>query len=232
MQSTAIPAVLCVDDEELVLDLLQKVLAFNGFHSLAATNGREALRLLEQNPVDGVILDYSMPDMNGGLVAAEVRALNPHIPIILFSGSLDIPPSTLLMMDACVAKGEGLSKLLTILRWLLRVPSATPLKGRRFPRYPVELPFSIIVSRSGEKAMIEGSSTQLAEGGIGGRVDAEIEEGEVVRIRICDSLLDQPLEPSAQVRYRKGHMYGFQFLEVSPGDRAVLRQLCGLPASA
>jgi CheY-like chemotaxis protein len=231
MQSATIPVVLCVDDDELLLDLLQEVLAGHGFHSLTTTNGREALRLLEQNPVDAVILDYSMPDMNGEAVAVGVRTVTPHIPIILFSGSLDIPPSTLQLTDAFVAKGANLSALLTVLGRLLQ--SCTEHKPvRKFPRFAARLELAVTVDRTGQLAMLQGIATDLGEGGMGGTVDGDLEPGEYVLLSISDSRLETPLEPRAQVRYRKSGVYGFAFLDVNAPQQAKLRHLCGLLGAA
>ena len=123
MESTPVRnLVLCVDDEEVIRFLLESALERFGYVALVASDGREALRLAAQHRVDAVILDYCMPGMNGGEVALEMKRLRPDIPIILFSGSPDIPSSTLTHVDALVAKGEGLRPLLSVLARLLQIP--------------------------------------------------------------------------------------------------------------
>ena len=66
--------VLCVDDEEAIRCLLELALEPFGYVPLVASNGREALRLAAQHRLDAVILDYCMPEMNGGEVALENKA--------------------------------------------------------------------------------------------------------------------------------------------------------------
>jgi CheY-like chemotaxis protein len=218
--------VLCVDDEEAVRCLLEFALEPFGYVALVASNGREALRLAAQRRVDAVILDYVMPDMNGGEVAQEMKRLRPDVPIILFSGLPDIPSSTLMHVDAVVAKGEGLRPLLAVLARLLQVPGKKQRAVRRFPRFPARLSLAVTVDRAGKLAMLQGVSTELGEGGIGGIVDGELEPGECVLLTISDSRLKAQLEPRAQVRYRRDNHYGFAFSDVGPMEQANVKQLC------
>jgi two-component system alkaline phosphatase synthesis response regulator PhoP len=228
MESTPVRnVVLCVDDEEAIRCLLEVALEQFGYTALVACNGREALRLTAQHRADAVILDYCMPDMNGGEVALEMKRLRPDVPIILFSGSLDIPSSTLMRVNAFVAKGEGLRPLLAVLARLLQVPEKKQPAVRRFRRFPTRLSLAVTVDRAGELAMLQGVSTELSEGGIGGIVDGDLEPGECVLLTISDSRLKTTLEPRAQVRYRRDNHYGFEFSDVGPIEQANVRQFCG-----
>ena len=224
--------VLCVDDQDAIRCLLESALEQFGYTALVASSGREALRLTAQHRADAVILDYVMPDMDGGEVAREMKRLRPDVPIILFSGSQDIQPSTFMYVDAFVPKGEGLRPLLGVLARLLQAPGKKQFAVRRFPRFSARLSLAVTVSRAGELAMLQGISTELGEGGIGGIVDGDLEPGEVVLLTISDSRLEKQLEPRAQVRYRRDHHYGFAFSDVGPIEKATVRQFCGRLASA
>ncbi len=224
--------VLCVDDQDAIRCLLESALEQFGYTALVASSGREALRLTAQHRADAVILDYVMPDMDGGEVARKMKRLRPDVPIILFSGSQDIEPSTFMCVDAFVPKGEGLRPLLGVLARLLQAPGKKQFSVRRFPRFSARLSLAVTVSRAGELAMLQGISTELGEGGIGGIVDGDLEPGEVVLLTISDSRLEKQLEPRAQVRYRRDHHYGFEFSDVGPIDKATVRQFCGRLASA
>jgi CheY-like chemotaxis protein len=226
MQPTTRNIVLCVDDDDALLQLHETALEAHGCLVMLARDGRQALRLAAARHLDAVILDYSMPDMNGGDVASELKRIQPNTPIILFSGSYDIPQSALQQVDAFVAKGEGLRPLLTVLQRLLQSSAETPA-ARRFPRYPVQVPFAVTVDRQGISTILHGMSSALGEGGIGGKIDGTLAPGEVVMVRISDSRLGIPLEPRAQVRYRKGGSYGLAFFEPSPEQQANVRRFCG-----
>ena len=223
--------VLCVDDEEAIRCLLKSALEQSGYSALVASNGHEALQLTTQHRIDAVILDYSMPDMNSGDVALEMKRLRPDVPIILFSGLMDIPSGTLMHVDAFVAKGEGLRPLLPVLARLLQVPGKKQVMVRRFRRFLAQVSLAVTVDRTGELVMFQGVSTDLGEGGIGGIVDGDLEPGEHVLLTLSDSRLETQLEPHAQVCYRKDNKYGFAFINVSPIEQADVRQLCEKLAS-
>ncbi len=77
-----------VDDEELLRTSVAALLAEMGHEPLTFSGGREALLHLETTPVDLVLLDYNMPDMNGLDTAGRLRSLRPELPIIVCSGHL------------------------------------------------------------------------------------------------------------------------------------------------
>ncbi len=98
--------VLCVDDETIGLRVRKIMLESHGFQVLTATNGQEGIALFEQHDVDLVVLDFYMPELNGGQVAAEMRRRRPAIPIIFLSAYFSLPSDALEMADAFITKGE------------------------------------------------------------------------------------------------------------------------------
>ncbi len=230
--STVRNIVLCVDDEQAVLSLLQSALMVKGYAVLVASDGPKALKLMSGRRVDAIVLDYFMPGMNGGQVAVEMKRMRPDTPIILFSGSCDIPSSALKHVDAFVEKEKGVHSLLSVLRQLLESPLKNQQAVRKFPRFSVQVPIVVTVMRSGKSSAFQGLSCSVGEGGLGGRISGNLIPGEYVRIRISDKRLETALEPHAQVRYRKNEIYGFAFLEGSILERATVQRLCGQLASA
>jgi CheY-like chemotaxis protein len=111
--------ILCVDDNDFLLDTLQNYLRTKGFRVIACSNGEVALMLLASGPVDAVVVDYEMPNMNGGDLATAIRLRSPFIPIVMFSGSVDLPASTLENVDGFVEKHSGLSSVGRMLESLL-----------------------------------------------------------------------------------------------------------------
>ena len=82
------PTLLVVDDNEDNRYTLTRRLSREGFSNIAtATNGREALELLRAKPIDLVLLDIMMPDMNGYEVLEHLKAEPQlqHIPVIMIS---------------------------------------------------------------------------------------------------------------------------------------------------
>jgi CheY-like chemotaxis protein len=80
--------IMVVDDEDMVRNVCAKVLQRLGWKVIAAANGPEAIRLYKEDParVTCVILDQSMPEMDGMTVFRELRAINPGVKVILSSG--------------------------------------------------------------------------------------------------------------------------------------------------
>ncbi len=111
--------ILCIDDEPKGLLVRQMVLESQGYEVLTATSGREGLELFAAHPQCAVVLDYAMPDMDGGMVAAELRKLKPEVKILLLSAYVELPESCLKLVDARAVKGASPASLLTTLRQLL-----------------------------------------------------------------------------------------------------------------
>ncbi len=98
--------VLCVDDESIGLRVRKILLESHGFHVLTANDGQQGLDLFTDNAIDLVVLDYYMPGLNGGDVAAEMRRRRPHIPIIFLSAHFSLPAQALELADAFLTKGD------------------------------------------------------------------------------------------------------------------------------
>jgi PAS domain S-box-containing protein len=81
-------AVLVVDDEEQVRTMAARMLAALGFTALAAAGGREAAELVAAGGAEirAVLLDLTMPEMDGRETLARLRALRGDLPVILCSG--------------------------------------------------------------------------------------------------------------------------------------------------
>ena len=80
--------VLLVDDEEMILEIGQKMLAKMGYHPLIAKGGQKAVEIYRENAdkIDLVILDMIMPDMNGQETYDNLKKLNPAVKVLLSSG--------------------------------------------------------------------------------------------------------------------------------------------------
>jgi signal transduction histidine kinase/DNA-binding response OmpR family regulator/ligand-binding sensor domain-containing protein len=84
-------SILVVDDNPQIVILLQNILA-DKYHVLTATQGREALHLLEEEKVDLVISDVLMPEMDGLTLCRNIKdnIQTSHIPIILLTAKGEI----------------------------------------------------------------------------------------------------------------------------------------------
>jgi two-component system cell cycle sensor histidine kinase/response regulator CckA len=97
------PCVLLVDDEELLRDSVTIMLEAAGARVLTAFDGQDGLEVFTRNlgAIDLVLLDYSMPRMNGYETFLAMRGLDKKVPIVIVSG-LVITPS----VERLRARGE------------------------------------------------------------------------------------------------------------------------------
>ncbi|WP_343731486.1 HD domain-containing phosphohydrolase [Duganella sp.] len=90
----AVPAatatVLCVDDEPNILSALRRLFRPAGYRVLLAESGAAGLEVLAREPVDLVISDMRMPEMNGAQFLAQVRQRWPDTVRLLLTGYSDI----------------------------------------------------------------------------------------------------------------------------------------------
>ena len=78
-----------VDDEVEFVTTLAERLELRGFEAQIATDGESALRLIEADPPQIVVLDVMMPGMSGLEVLRKIKDLNPQLPVILLTGRSD-----------------------------------------------------------------------------------------------------------------------------------------------
>ncbi len=83
-------SVLIVDDEKNILLTLSQSLQLAGYHTELAQSGQLALEVASARPLDAVLLDVRMPDVDGLVVLERLLALQPGLPTIMMSGNATI----------------------------------------------------------------------------------------------------------------------------------------------
>src|SRR4051812_46219204 len=79
-------SVLIVDDEKNILLTLSQSLQLAGYRTEQASSGQVALDVVSARPVDAVLMDVKMPDMDGLTALARLHELKPELPVIMMSG--------------------------------------------------------------------------------------------------------------------------------------------------
>jgi CheY-like chemotaxis protein len=115
----SILTILCIDDEELGLEIRKMVLEREGYEVLTARDGLSGLSIFDSEEVDAVILDYAMPGLDGGEVAALMRQRKPNIPIVMLSAYVALPENVMSLVDISATKGDGALSLIASLKQLL-----------------------------------------------------------------------------------------------------------------
>jgi two-component system, chemotaxis family, CheB/CheR fusion protein len=124
--------ILAVDDESSGLYFRKLILEHAGHTVLSSTGVEEALALFRTNPVDIVVTDHLLGRQTGNDMAAEMKRIKPHVPIVLLSGTSSVP-EPLVHADSFLSKTEGPEQLLEIVQQLLlsrNAVSRDELQGR------------------------------------------------------------------------------------------------------
>src|SRR5947208_2155515 len=109
-------------DEEKARETFARMLMRAGYGVVEASDGLEALALLEKLPCDLALSDILMPNLNGYALVARIRAKWPNMPIILTSGYLP-PDAAKTMMNGSVEfipKPFDAAALIAIVQRLIR----------------------------------------------------------------------------------------------------------------
>jgi DNA-binding response OmpR family regulator len=83
-------SILLIDDEKQFVVTMAKRLRKRGFLVTEAGGGLEGLRILEGGPVDVVVLDVGMPDMDGIQVLREIKMRFPQVQVLMLTGHADM----------------------------------------------------------------------------------------------------------------------------------------------
>jgi two-component system response regulator AtoC len=142
--------ILIVDDEQTQREMLQGFLEKKGYKVLTASGGHEALQIFETMPVQLVLLDHRMEDMNGDEVLEKMRAASPLIRAIMITAYGDVTTAVKVMQlgaDDFMEKPVDLTDLLGKIRRIeqnLAVNEESQIITDHLEK--VELPLSIIGS--------------------------------------------------------------------------------------
>ncbi|MFA7290527.1 MAG: response regulator [Melioribacteraceae bacterium] len=78
--------IICVDDENVILDSFRKILVLDGYSVDTVNSGEEALNLIKSNNYDFCFTDLKMPTMDGVEVCKSVKYLRPDMDVVIITG--------------------------------------------------------------------------------------------------------------------------------------------------
>ncbi|MFD0717536.1 response regulator transcription factor [Paenibacillus sp. GCM10027626] len=121
------PQILVVDDDEKIISLLRRSLAFEGYEVMTANNGLEGLKQMMVSDPDLLVLDVMMPQVDGWEVCHRVREGGSEVPILMLTAKDDIQDRVKGLdagADDYLVKPFALEELLARVRALLRRKAA------------------------------------------------------------------------------------------------------------
>jgi len=83
------PTVLVVEDDDLILDAMTRMLVREGYLVLTAVSGHDAIGMLRTplQPINVIVLDVNLPDVSGVDLCARIRELQPDVPVVVCTGN-------------------------------------------------------------------------------------------------------------------------------------------------
>jgi len=104
-----------VEDDHLLSNKLSEILSDEGFSTAEAFDGREAMQILDESPIDLVLLDLDLPHIHGMDVLRHVEAHHPAVQTIILSetGAIPITVEALYLgVFDFIEKGEPIERIL------------------------------------------------------------------------------------------------------------------------
>lgn len=110
--------ILVADDDPGIVDVMKIVLEDEGYDVIATLDGKNILKLCEQNP-DLIFLDIWMSGVDGNIICREIKANEElkHIPVVMFSANRDTEQISIECgADDFLSKPFEITELLTLAR--------------------------------------------------------------------------------------------------------------------
>lgn len=111
--------ILVTDDEKSIRNSLREILEFENYHVLEAENGKDTFSILDEHPIDLILLDIKMKGMDGMDVLKKLKEENRDFPVIMISGHGNIElavSATKLGAFDFIEKPPDLNRLLVSVR--------------------------------------------------------------------------------------------------------------------
>lgn len=153
--------ILVVDDDPKILKVVGEALRQESYQVVTAPDGETALQICRQHPLDLLVLDVTMPGIDGLEVCGRLRASGSHVPILILSARGDETDRVVgfrLGADDYLTKPFSISELVLRVRAILRRAGGIPpvqTSGDRISAGPLEM------DRTTHTASVRGEALEL-----------------------------------------------------------------------
>jgi DNA-binding NtrC family response regulator len=176
------PRILIVDDDPGQRSLLHSFLTSQGFETVLATSGENALQLLGQNDVSLMISDVRMPGISGLETLRRARKEKAHLPILLVTAFADIREAVDAMRDGALnylSKPIDLDELLALVRQAtgLAVQAPVHFEADRELPFPIVARSPLMQAVFRDASLVAPSESRVlitGESGVGKEVVADV----------------------------------------------------------
>lgn len=166
MSRDGLPSILVVDDDKEVLFSFRVWLGSEGFNPITATNSADALKILEEEPIEAALVDYRLEKETGLDVAEKLKAADESLKIIIITGYPSHETAVQSIKSGLfdyLSKGTSNDKILDTLRKALRARKIEiQEKGYAAAEEPL-LKFLVVCKHSFIKERLENFSSRQSE---------------------------------------------------------------------
>ncbi|MEK7951133.1 response regulator transcription factor [Luteolibacter soli] len=157
--------ILLAEDDPLTLDALAACIEDEGFHTLSAVDGKQALELWAQHRPQLLCLDIMMPGVDGFEVCRRIRATDPSVPILFLSAKneeADVVVGLGLGADDFIRKPFTRAEVIARIRAALR--RVAPQNGRSFEMRDLNVrPDALVAVRKGKTIELSRREVSMLE---------------------------------------------------------------------
>lgn len=148
--------VLVIEDEENIRTIIKKVLTREGYKVLEAGSAEEGLEIIDKNPIDLIVLDVTLPNMDGYEFTKELRSSHMEIPILMATARqlpIDKHKGFIVGTDDYMTKPLDMDEFILRIKALLR--RSKIVSERKIQIGKVTLDYdSLTVTRENEKTTL------------------------------------------------------------------------------
>lgn len=159
--------ILLAEDDPLTLDALTACFEEEGFHTLAAPDGKQALELWQEHRPQLLCLDIMMPEIDGFEVCRRVRAKDPLVPILFLSAKneeIDVVAGLGLGADDFIRKPFTRAEVMARIRAALRRSQPSNGKGRCIRMRDLSVyPDALMAEREGHEIELTRREVSMLE---------------------------------------------------------------------
>lgn len=119
-------SVLVVDDNAEQVNILKKILAREGYSVSSATSGPDALKIVQDEDIDVLVTDMSMPEMDGITLLKKAKAIKKNLPVIIITAFGEWGPYAEALREGAADFLSKPFKVDEILKVIRRVVQETP----------------------------------------------------------------------------------------------------------
>lgn len=166
------PTLLIADDDQALRSVMANFIRAEGWTVVEAENGREAVEKYMADPVDVVLTDLLMPEIDGIGVVVQLRIFDPHVPVVVLTGhgTVDRCREALksgaadFLMKPCEPE-----ELVAVLQRANKTRLATRTGSRQTPETKTELSWTVLPDLEAKTALLNSIETSALDMGFARR---------------------------------------------------------------